>query len=311
MCSDARALAVFVALASALGGCGASQSACVVDEERIAQRVAELLEEHASEPAEGNDDDSEDDGEAAGGVPRGARQPVAAAPFSDPPPVPRPSGDPSPLARARPTEPPARVWIAPGRSPSRGPDGALVTVIVFTDFQCPYCSRAAETVEALRARYPDELRVVFKHFPLPMHPHAMPASEAAVEAFVQGGEDGFWRMHDRLFATQRGLSLDDLVDDASALGLDSGRLGAAVEAQVHAPAIEADIALGTASGVTGTPTFFLNGTRLVGAPRLEAFAAAVDAELVVARAELARGTPRSRIYETIANGAPRRSGGAR
>lgn len=167
------------------------------------------------------------------------------------------------------------------------------------------------TVDELRARYPDELRVVFKHFPLAFHARAMPASEASVEAFVQGGESAFWRMHDLLFANQRALSLDELVGYASTVSLDAGRLGAAVESHVHVPAIEADVALGRASGVTGTPTFFLNGTRLVGAPPIDGLVAAVEAELVVARAELARGTPRARIYETIANGAPRRARGTR
>lgn len=330
MPTSARVLVLIVAVSGVLAGCGGASGACVVDEERIARRVAELLEEHAAELADesGGEGDSEDDDAdddharlAAGGgeapeprpVPGPSARPVPATPFSDPPSGPRagfPAAAPQ-VVRPTPTEPPPRVWVPPGRSPSRGPENALVTLIVFTDFQCPFCSRVAGTVEELRGRYPDELRVVFKQFPLSMHARAMPASEASVEAFVQGGDAAFWRMHDQLFANQRALSLEDLVGHAAALGLDAGRLGAAVEAQVHAASIEADMALGTASGVTGTPTFFLNGTRLVGAVPLDVLVAAVEAELVVARAALAHGTPRARIYETIANGAPRRPRGAR
>lgn len=309
------------ALAGA-SGCAGAPCDCAVNEERIARRVAELVEEHAAEQAEeaadGEDDDDDDappTAPAGGGAgPRASSPPVGARPFSDPAPAgpapaPAPAGP--PVLAPRPTEPAPRVWINVGRSPSRGPAGALVTVVAFTDFQCPFCSRAAQTIEELRSRYPDELRVVFKQFPLEIHARAMPAAEAAVEAFVQGGVDAFWRMHDVLFANNRALSLEDLVRYASELGLDAGRLAAAVEADVHRAAVEADVALGRASGVTGTPTFFMNGTRLVGARPIEVLVEAVEAELLVARAQLARGTPRARIYETIANGAPRRPRGTR
>ncbi len=180
-------------------------------------------------------------------------------------------------------------------SPSVGPRDALVTVVEFADFQCPFCARVVPTLAQLRQRYGDDVRIVWKHHPLPFHQHAMEAAEASAEAFAQGGDAMFWAMHDRLFDTQR--ALDRAVIDAAAQqsGLDMGRYAAAMERHTHAAEIARDVALAEALGANGTPEFFLNGSHLVGAQPLESFTSAVDR--ILARARTIE--PRQRVYEAM------------
>ncbi len=192
-----------------------------------------------------------------------------------------------------------RVRVPVDGAPSRGPADALVTIVVFSDFQCPFCGRVVPTLEQLSATYGSDLRIVFRHNPLPFHPYARAAAEAAMEAYAEGGDAAFFRMHDLLFEHQDELDEGSLGAYAAELGLDPDRFARALAGHVHEAAIDADIALADRVGVRGTPTSFVNGRRLVGAQPLSEFQRAVDAELASARARVAAGTPRAALYATL------------
>jgi protein-disulfide isomerase len=203
---------------------------------------------------------------------------------------------------------PNTVYKVPvGTSPVLGAADALVTVVVFSDFECPFCARVEPTLASLRERYGRDIRFVWKHMPLPFHQKAVPASEATQEAFAQQGHAGFWRFHDALFVENRPQDILDrpsLERIAQAQGLNMERFRAALDNHTHNAVIEADKTLGQQIAANGTPHFFINGKRLVGAQPLERFTAAVDAALAEARATVASGTPRARVYEEITgNGA--------
>ncbi|MDA0168597.1 Na+/H+ antiporter NhaA [Solirubrobacter taibaiensis] len=163
--------------------------------------------------------------------------------------------------------------VDPVRDHIRGPVDAPYTLVEYGDFECPFCGRATGTVEELRERFGDQLRYVFRHLPLPeVHAHAELAAEAAEAAAEQGA---FWEMHDRLFAHQDALEPGDLVDHASALGLDVERFARSLGSGDHAPRVRADVASAQASGAEGTPTFFVNGRRLLGRYDADTLAAAL------------------------------------
>ena len=161
-------------------------------------------------------------------------------------------------------------------APARGPADAPVTVVAFVDFQCPFCARATETVDRLLDAYPDRVRLVFKHFPLPIHPQAARAHEAAQAAAAQGR---FWEMHDRIFAAPERLDRAALVAHAEAIGLDPAAFEAALDAPETGAAVQRDVAEGRRVGVRGTPAFFVNGSLLSGAQPYEAFEARVEQAL--------------------------------
>lgn len=191
------------------------------------------------------------------------------------------------------------VWKVPvGTSPSRGPKHALVTLVVFSDFQCPFCRRLVPTLDLLSAKYPSELRVVFKHNPLEFHDRAEPAAQLALEAYVKKGAAGFWAAHDALFARDsRGLEDSDLQDVAKAIGLSPRVTLAALTGHAHARAIELDVALAEAVDATGTPTSFINGKKLSGARPLADFVSLIDAELARAKELQASGVRPAKLYE--------------
>jgi protein-disulfide isomerase len=189
--------------------------------------------------------------------------------------------------------------VPAGKSPARGPAGALVTIVVFSDFQCPFCKRAEETVKALEARYPGALRFVWKNVPLPFHPRAEPAAELALEARAQKGDGAFWAAHDKLFASQPALEADDLERIARELSLDVKRAMAAVKTHEHRALIEADESLAEGFHVEGTPQFFVNGRRLVGAQPASAFASVIDDALARAKAAVAGGAAPVDVYDAL------------
>jgi protein-disulfide isomerase len=161
-------------------------------------------------------------------------------------------------------------------SPSQGPADAPVVLIEYTDFQCPYCSRVQGTIEALRVRYGDSLRHVFKHLPLAMHQQARFAAEASMCANDQGG---FWPMHDWLFANPKNISRETVVAQAEAQGLDVDALNACLDNGTHAPQVEADLEEARGFGITGTPGFLVNGRVLKGAQPVENFVKVINDEL--------------------------------
>lgn len=157
---------------------------------------------------------------------------------------------------------PAKLAVPVGPTDHRqGPLDAPVELVLYGDYECPYTARAIVITAALRGEFGDGLRFVFRNFPLrEIHPHAQLAAEAA-EAAAAVGDAQFWAMHGRLFAEQAHLDAAHLAALAAEVGLDPARFGHELAAHSHAARIQADVDSGLASGVEGTPTFFLNGFR--------------------------------------------------
>jgi protein-disulfide isomerase len=177
-------------------------------------------------------------------------------------------------------EPPRLAVEVAADEPSRGPAQAAVTVVEFSDFQCPYCSRVTPTLKKVQETYGDTVRVVYRDLPLvQIHPQAAKAAEAATCAHDQGK---FWEMHDRLFADQSKLQVDELKKHAAELGLDTAAFNQCLDSSKHAAEWQQDAADASTFGVTSTPAFFINGRLLVGAQPFEAFAQVIDEELDLA-----------------------------
>ncbi len=178
---------------------------------------------------------------------------------------------------AQPT-PPAVVDISAGHNPAWGPEDAKVTVIEFSDFQCPYCQRfATQTLPQLRQAYGDKIRFVYRDFPLSaIHQYAMGAAEAAECANEQGK---FWEYSDQLWANQAALQVTDLKSYAGKIGLDQAQFDACLDGHKYVADVQANVADGNKVQVQGTPTFFVNGRRLIGALPFAQFQQAIDAAL--------------------------------
>jgi len=169
-----------------------------------------------------------------------------------------------------------RVDIA-ADGPSKGPADAAVTIIEFSDFQCPYCSRALPALEEVMNLYPNDVRIVYRHLPLDnIHPRARVAAEASLCADDQGK---FWEYHDVLFANNRALEDEDLRGNAETVGLDIDAFTQCMTEERHAVKVEADLEAGRAVGLSGTPAFFVNGLLLSGARPVEDFVRLIDLEL--------------------------------
>jgi protein-disulfide isomerase len=171
--------------------------------------------------------------------------------------------------------PEKRVQVA-ATGPAKGPESAPITIVEFSDFQCPFCSRANAAVDEVVKTYGDKVRVVFRHFPLSFHQDAPKAAEASMCAADQ---NKFWEYHDKLFANQQALKVDDLKKAAADLGLDTARFNECLDSGKKAEIVKKDLEDGTKAGVTGTPAFFINGLALSGAVPAEEFKAIIDAEL--------------------------------
>ena len=165
-------------------------------------------------------------------------------------------------------DPPRQAVDVLADDPSRGPDDAPVVIVEFSDFECPFCKRATATLDVLLERYGDQLRFVFKDFPLPSHPHAFKAAEAGNCAHEQGK---FWEFHDKLFASQDALDVPSLKTYAGELGLDTEVFVSCLDEGRYAAAVNRDLSIGRSSGVSSTPTLFINGRPLFGAFPLETF----------------------------------------
>jgi protein-disulfide isomerase len=171
---------------------------------------------------------------------------------------------------------PYRVPVVLGDAPVRGAAAAPVTILEFSDFQCPYCVRSRPTVAKIRETYGDKVRWAFRHYPLSFHDKAQKAGEAAACAGDQGR---FWEMHDRLWDNTGKLAVADLKEHAAALGLDAAAFDKCLDSGAHAGLVERDEQMGQSYGVSGTPAFFVNGRPLVGAQPFEAFRQVIDDEL--------------------------------
>jgi protein-disulfide isomerase len=153
------------------------------------------------------------------------------------------------------------VEIPIGSAPVLGPKDAPITLIEFSDFQCPYCAVAAPEISALLKAFPTQIRLVFKQYPLESHPHAPQAAAASIAAGKQGK---FWEMHDALFAHRTDLTRNGLLANARALGLDMAKFQADLDAPATKAQVEADVNTGDKLGIPGTPTVFVNGARYNG-----------------------------------------------
>jgi protein-disulfide isomerase len=155
----------------------------------------------------------------------------------------------------------------------QGADAARVTLVEYGDFECPYSREAVGTVRALQREFGGDLRFAFRHFPLAeKHPHAVQAAEAAEAAAAQGA---FWPMYALLFAHQWELEYANLMDYARTLGLDRATFGEALDARKYFERVRTDVGTGRRHGVTGTPTFFVNGRRQDGDDDVGALAKAI------------------------------------
>ena len=172
---------------------------------------------------------------------------------------------------------PPRIDVA-AEGPSLGPAGAPVTIIEFSDYQCPFCKRAEPTVREIAKRYPEQVRLVFRHFPLDnIHPEARSAAEAATCAEDQGK---FWEFHELLFdelsEPREGRSCASSPGQAK---LDLAAFDACVAERRHRARVDADVAAGREAGVSGTPAFYVNGIPLSGARSVDEFVKLIEREL--------------------------------
>ncbi len=192
-----------------------------------------------------------------------------------------------------------------GTSPVLGSPNALVTIVEFSDFQCPFCSRVEPTLKGLRDKYGDKVRLVWKNEPLPFHPAAGPAAQAAMEVRAEKGDKGFWDAHDRFFAGQKDLvngqtpNVDAIVKMASDTGASADKIKKAIADQTHKKEIDADQDLSEDFQASGTPHFFVNGRRLVGAQPQEKFEKIIDEEIKKAQDLVAAGTKPTEVYAAL------------
>lgn len=208
--------------------------------------------------------------------------------------------------KPRPGQPdPKAVYKVPlqGNEPQKGPDDALVTIVEFSDFECPFCGRVEPTMKEVEKKYGKDVRVVWMNNPLPFHKNAKPAATAGLEAHAQKGDKAFWAMHEKMFANQKALTAENLEAWGKELGLNGSKLKKALAEDKYAKTIQQQQTLANTLGARGTPAFFINGRNLRGAQPLAAFTALIDEELAKAKELVKKGTPRSKVYETtIANG---------
>jgi protein-disulfide isomerase len=206
----------------------------------------------------------------------------------------------------------------------KGKADALVTIVEFSDFQCPFCGRVEPTLAEVAKTYGDKVRLVWKHEPLPFHPRAEPAAELALEARAEKGDKGFWAAHDLLFKkecqggkadaadkasceasqgkwidNQVKLQDEDLLDDAKTLGLDVAKVKIAITDHKYQAQIAADQDLADNIQANGTPHFFINGRRLVGAQPFDKFKAVIDEELAHAASLTAKGIAAKDVYNEM------------
>ncbi len=192
---------------------------------------------------------------------------------------------------------PDGVYPVPlGDAPVLGEPTAPVTVVIFGDFECPFCAVAHEVLAELSRTYGDRLRIAYKHFPLPFHRHAILAARGAVFAQARGK---FWPYYDAVYARRADLSVDALVAVAKEVGLPVAAFRKAIYDDGRDARILADVRQGMELGVTGTPAFFVNGRPIVGAQPAAAFVLVIEEELERARALAAEGVPPERLYEEL------------
>jgi protein-disulfide isomerase len=183
--------------------------------------------------------------------------------------------------------------------PSKGPKDALVTIVEFSEFQCPFCARVLPTTKQIADTYGDKVRIVWRNNPLPFHNNAASAAAVAMEAYAQGGNDKFWEVHDVLFANQKALGRPQLEEYAEKAGLDVEKVKSALDGGTHTKAVQADQTLAAQVGARGTPYFFVNGRQLRGAQPFAAFKTVIDEEIATAEGLVKQGVKPAQMYATL------------
>lgn len=184
-------------------------------------------------------------------------------------------------------------------NPSKGPAAAPVTVVEFSDYQCPYCGRAAATMDKLTKAFPKAVRVVFMNNPLSFHKQAQLAAEAAQAVFVLKGNQTFWKFHDKLFANKRDLGRENLEKWAQELGVDMTKFKAALDKRTYKKMIKDQQKLATKYGARGAPGFYINGRYVNGARKLDFFKKQVQGALDRAQKIMAKGVKPQDVYAHI------------
>ncbi len=192
------------------------------------------------------------------------------------------------------------VWKVPvgNEDPIRGSKDALVTIIEYSDFQCPFCKRVEDTMKQVVSTYGADVRVVWKDNPLPFHPRAKPAATVARFAYTKKGDKGFWDAHDALFDSAPKLEDDDLKGISEKLGLSWEQVKSAIDGNKFGERFDSTIDQASDFQARGTPHFFINGVRLSGAQPFEKFKATIDEQMAKAKTLLPR-VSRAKLYEEI------------
>lgn len=184
---------------------------------------------------------------------------------------------------AAPTEP---VEVSLGNAAIKGDKNAPVTMLEFSDFECPFCGRFfLNTMPQIVSEYIDKgkVKLAFRHFPLGFHANAKPAAMATECAREQGGDEMFYKFHDKIFTDQQSLSVDNLKKWAGELGLKTAKFNDCLDTKKYEKQVDADLADGQSFGVSGTPAFFINGRLISGAQPFAAFKTVIDEELAKAK----------------------------
>lgn len=171
-----------------------------------------------------------------------------------------------------------RVEIAINDSPTAGPDNAPITIVEFSDFQCPYCARAVATVKQIQKNYADKVKIVYKQFPLDFHKDAFRASEASLCANEQSTEH-FWKLHDYMLANPNSLDQTNLIAKATEYGVNNKQFSQCLESGKYVNQVQQEMQEGRAIGVSSTPIFFVNGITVKGAQPYEVFEELIEEEL--------------------------------
>jgi protein-disulfide isomerase len=193
-------------------------------------------------------------------------------------------------------DPADRYRVEVGDSPVLGPVDAKITVVWFSDYQCPFCKRVQSTIEDVRREYGDDVRIVAKHNPLPFHKDALPAAIAAEAAHKQGK---FWELQELLYENNRDLTKANFAKWAKTVGCDVAKFKKDLEDRDLEDRIKDDQALAAKVGARGTPAFFINGRFLSGAQPLDAFKRLIDEEIAEADRRLSAGSSRSTLYDDL------------
>ncbi len=197
--------------------------------------------------------------------------------------------------------PDTTVWAVPvmDDDPKKGGKEPLVTIVEFSEFQCPFCKRVGPTIKQILDKYKDDVQVVWKDNPLGFHPRANPAANAARAIYKAKGDAAFWEAHDRLFESQPKLSDEELVAALKDLGVPASVITQAITENKYGDKFEQSSDLAQDFEARGTPHFFANGIRIKGAQPVAEFERVIDEQIKKAKALIAQGTPRAKIYETI------------